>query len=189
MSQEPAQRPQGDGSAAARSALTMAAAQAAACSVGLVRRMADRDVLDALLHAPSGQAPTKAVVVDQAEDLRRRLGDQHRQACAALRSVRLAGRLLDETPTARCSARGPDDLRTDQLARAVRSATGAAIVLAQAVNAARQALGPVAGGLATDPNLLADAVLALARCTSWVRRACAAASDLRAHLSQAGGAA
>ena len=189
MSQDPAQRPLGDGSAATRSAFAMAAAQAGACSAGLVRRMADLDVLDGLLHAPSGEAPAEGVVVDQAEDLRRRLGDQHRQAWAALRSVHVAGWLLDERATAGFSARGRDDSGTDEFAHAIRSATDTAIVLAQAVNAARQALGPVAGGLATDPNLLVDAVLAVARCTCWVRQASAAASDLRAHLSQAGGAA
>ena len=167
----------------------MAAAQAAACSAGLVRRMADLDVLDRVLRAPSGEAPPEGVVVDQAEDLRRRLGDQHRQAWAALRSVHVAGWRLDERATARFSARDRDDPGADALAHAIRSATDTAIVLARAVNAARQALGPVAGGLATDPNLLADAALAVARCTCWVRRASAAVSDLRAHLSQAGGAA
>lgn len=185
MSQDPARGRPADASAAVRCVLAVAAAQAGECSAGLVRRLDDLDVLDRVLHATSGGVHLAWVVVDQAEELRRRLDDHCWQAWVTLRSVHAAGSLLSEPDTApRTPQRGNASGR-EELARTILSALDAAVVLTQALTTARESLAPVGGGMASDPALLVDASPAVARCAALTMTAAAAGSDVCTYLARA----
>lgn len=156
------------------------------CVVELARRMAEFELLsDVAADTDRGPRLTR-VVIDRAEDARRRLVELEDQVLVTL------GRLQ----AAADPRRGTDRDRVGELREIWETGAGAfvaaldaamtdGVALLHALRGAGHALEPLAQGLVTDPNLLEDAVPTLFDVQRHTARAILAATGLLSELKVA----